>query len=99
FGPSGSQTRHDNDPFVLARSADPGKTPYLYLVCGDQEGLLPANRAFADLLVRRQVPSEFHIAVGGHNWNQWSESAQGMFKSLLEHIHTKADAVQQENPK
>jgi S-formylglutathione hydrolase FrmB len=86
FGPSGSQTRHDNDPFVLARSANPEKTPYLYLACGDQEGLLPANRAFADLLAQRHIPYEFHVVAGGHDWDQWGKSASAMFKILLEHI-------------
>ena len=86
FGPAGSQTRRDNDPFVLARSADSGKTPYLYLVCGDQEGLLPANRAFADLLSQRQIPHEFHVVAGGHNWQQWSRSVPSVFTSLLQHI-------------
>src|ERR1700674_1437231 len=53
FGPWGSKTRHDNDPFILAESADPAKTPYLFLSCGEQEGLLPANRKFAALLSQR----------------------------------------------
>jgi putative tributyrin esterase len=86
FGPAGSQTRRDNDPYVLARSADPKTTPYLYLACGDQEGLLPANRAFADLLVQRRIPHEFHTVKGGHDWTQWNRSMPGLFASLLQHI-------------
>jgi putative tributyrin esterase len=43
FGPWGSQSRHNGDPFVLARSTDPGKTPYLFLTCGEQEGLLSSE--------------------------------------------------------
>ena len=86
FGPAGSQTRRDNDPFVLARSVDPKTIPYLYLVCGDQEGLLPANRAFADLLAQHHIPHEFHVVVGGHDWTQWNKSVPGLFASLLHHI-------------
>jgi S-formylglutathione hydrolase FrmB len=86
FGPAGSQTRHDNDPFILARSADPQTSPYLYLVCGDQEGLLPANRAIADLLAQRRIPHEFHVVAGGHNWTQWNRSMSALFASLLQHI-------------
>ncbi len=90
FGPWGSQTRHDNDPFVLARSADPAKTPYLFLTCGEQEGLLPSNRAFAALLARRQFQYEFHTAPGDHNWNQWEKWLPSVFESLLRHMNAKS---------
>jgi S-formylglutathione hydrolase FrmB len=86
FGPAGSPTRHDNDPFVLAQSANPLTTPYLYLACGDQEGLLPANRAFADRLAQLNIPHEFHVVEGSHNWPQWNKSVPGLFASLLQHI-------------
>ena len=90
FGPAGSQTRHDNDPFVLARSADPQVTPYLYVECGDQESLLPSNRALADLLAQRHFRYEFHIVPGGHDWAQWNKNLPGLFKSLLQHIRAPA---------
>ena len=90
FGPWGSSTRHDNDPFVLARSADPAKTPYLFLTCGEQEGLLPANREFAGLLAQRRFRYEFHTVSGGHDWNQWNAWLPGLFKSLSEHLGLKS---------
>jgi putative tributyrin esterase len=86
FGPWGSQARRNGDPFVLARSADPTRTSYLYLTCGDQEGLLPANRNFAALMEKRHFQYEFHVAPGGHNWNQWEERLPGMFQSLRDHL-------------
>ena len=92
FGPSGSATRRENDPFALAYSADPKIAPYLYFVCGDQEGLLPANRNLAALLTRQQIPSEFHIVRGGHNWTQWSVSAKDMFESLQKNMQPKSIA-------
>jgi len=85
FGPWGSQTRRKGDPFVLARSADPAKTPYLFLTCGEQEGLLPANRNFAALLEHRHFRYELHVVPGGHDWNQWDKRLPGMFQSLREH--------------
>ncbi|HTD24363.1 MAG TPA: alpha/beta hydrolase family protein [Terriglobales bacterium] len=89
FGPWGSQTRHDNDPFVLARSADPAKMPYLFLTCGEQEGLPPSNRAFAALLAKRQFQYEFHTTPGDHNWNQCEEWLPSVFRSLFEHVNPK----------
>jgi S-formylglutathione hydrolase FrmB len=86
FGPWKSQTRRENDPFVLARSADPAKIPYLFLTCGEQEGLLPTNRAFAALLERRGFQYEFHTTRGGHDWNQWNGWLPDLFQSLFQHI-------------
>jgi S-formylglutathione hydrolase FrmB len=88
FGPLGSATRRENDPFVLARSANPIKTPYFFLTCGDQEGLLPANRSFAKLFQGRGFKYEFHVVSGGHNWNQWNAQLEAMFHSLRQHLGT-----------
>jgi putative tributyrin esterase len=86
FGPWGSQARRNGDPFVLARSADPAKTPYLFLSCGEQEGLLPPNRNFAALLESRHFRYEFHVVPGGHDWNQWNKRLPSVFQSMFEHL-------------
>ena len=88
FGPPGSATRRENDPFVLARSADPAKTPYLFLTCGDEEGLLPTNRSFAQLLEERGFKCEFHVVPGGHSWSQWNARLNDLFLSLKQHLGT-----------
>jgi putative tributyrin esterase len=85
FGSPGSQTRRDNDPFVLARTANPEAAPYFFLTCGEQEGLLPANREFAALLKARHFPSEFHTVAGGHDWNQWNAWLLAVFRAYAEH--------------
>ena len=86
FGPWGSKTRHDNDPFVLAALADVSKTPYLFVTCGEQEGLLPANRKFAALLSQRHFRYEFQTTAGDHNFNQWNAWLPTVFQSLFQHI-------------
>jgi putative tributyrin esterase len=86
FGQSESQTRRDNDPFVLARSANPEAAPYFFLTCGEQEGLLPANREFATLLAQRHFKFEFHTVRGGHDWNQWNAWLPIVFQSMSEHL-------------
>lgn len=85
FGPSGSQTRRDNDPFILARTANPEGAPHFFLTCGEQEGLLPANREFAALLAQRHFKFEFHTVRGGHDWNQWNAWLTTVFRSLSDH--------------
>jgi putative tributyrin esterase len=87
FGAWGSETRHDNDPFVLARKVDPSKVPFIFATCGEQEGLLPSNRQFAALLAKRNFRFEFHSGPGGHNWNQWNPRLPEVFASLLGHLN------------
>jgi putative tributyrin esterase len=94
FGSSGSQTRRDNDPFVLVRTARPETTPYLFLTCGEQEGLLPSNRDFAKLLEGRHFRYEFHTVPGGHDWNQWNAWLPTLFRSLAERMNTNDLLVQ-----
>jgi len=89
FGPAGSQTRRDNDPFVLIRTASPEAVPYFFLTCGEQEGLLPANREFAQLLATRHFGFEFHTVRGGHDWNQWNAWLPVLFRSLAEQMSHK----------
>jgi putative tributyrin esterase len=86
FGPNDSQTRRDNDPYALARSVNPSRMPYLFLTCGEQEGLLPANRKLAAILMERGFAYEFHTAPGDHNWMQWNEQVPHVFESLLKRV-------------
>jgi putative tributyrin esterase len=86
FGDFGTVTRRKADPFLLARSADPVRMPYLFLTCGEQEGLLAPNRNFAALLGQQRFQYEFHVVPGGHNWNQWNEQLPSVFQSLFQHM-------------
>jgi S-formylglutathione hydrolase FrmB len=86
FGAWGSRTRRENDPFVLARAVDPVAIPFIYATCGEQEGLLPSNRRFAELLAQRKFHFEFHSGPGGHDWNQWNRRLPDVFSSLFKHI-------------
>jgi len=89
FGSTGSQTRRENDPFALVRTANPEAAPYFFLTCGEQEGLLPANREFAALLEARHFRHEFHTVPESHDWNQWAAWLPSLFRSLAEHTSPK----------
>lgn len=86
FGSWGSQSRRASDPFVLVRSVDPAQAPYLFLTCGDQEGLLLTNRRFAATLQARHFRYEFHTVAGGHDWNQWNRNVPDLMKSIISHL-------------
>jgi putative tributyrin esterase len=93
FGPWGSPGRRASDSFVLARSVVPAQTPYIFLSCGDQEGLLATNKKFAALLQQRQFAYEFHITHGGHDWNQWDRNLADLMKSVISHLELGAGAA------
>lgn len=88
FGPWNGELQHKNDPFVLARSVDPKNVPYLFLTCGEQEGLLSSNRQFSRLLAARRFQFEYDFGPGSHDWNQWNGWLPKLFKSLMEHVDT-----------
>jgi S-formylglutathione hydrolase FrmB len=87
FGPAGSETRAHSDPFILVKSADPARTPYLYFTAGEQEALLPPIQRFVALLQSRNYAYEFHTKPGGHDWDEWDTQIPGCFESLTAHIH------------
>lgn len=86
FGPWQSQTQKDNDPLLLAKSADPAKIPYLFLACGEQEGLLAVNNQFAAVLKQRAFQFEYHTARGNHDWYQWNAWMPELSESLSKHL-------------
>jgi S-formylglutathione hydrolase len=91
FGPVGSDERRARDPFELARTVDPSKSPYIYLTAGEQEPLLEPNRRFEALLKQRGFAHEFHAKPGGHDWTEWDAQIPGCFESLLEHMPSSAN--------
>lgn len=86
FGPDDSLSRNNNDPFVLVRGTERARAPYLYIACGQREGLLAPNREFAASLDRYGLAHDFRVAPGGHDWNQWSGQLPALFDSLAAHL-------------
>ena len=87
FGPMGSATRKQDDPFLLAAAPGPGESPpYFYLTCGEQESLLGPNQRFAKLIQRRPIASTIETTTGSHNWNLWNRQLPGVEQSLLDHF-------------
>ena len=89
FGPWQGQVQHANDPLLLAKSVDTVKVPYIFIVCGEQEGLLAVNNQFADLLKQRGFQFEYHTARGNHDWNQWNSWLPTLSDSLSQHFAVK----------
>ena len=47
--------------------------PRLYLACGTEDILLPANRRFADFLAEQGADYRYEEGPGAHNWRFWNE--------------------------
>ncbi|HSS96628.1 MAG TPA: hypothetical protein VLK33_06355, partial [Terriglobales bacterium] len=86
FGPWHGELQHKSDPFLLARSVDPDKVPYLFLTCGEQDSLLPTNQQFSRLLRLQHFQFEYDFGPGSHDWNQWNSRLPKLFESLNKHL-------------
>jgi len=86
FGPKGSDARRASDPFVLVKTADPAKTPYLYIGSGENEPLREPIERFVERLKHRRFAYEYHTKPGGHGWDEWNTQMPECFESLLSKI-------------
>jgi S-formylglutathione hydrolase FrmB len=86
FGPSGSGSRSARDPLELVKTANPTKTPFIYMSAGTNEPLFDPNRRFAARLKEYSFSYEFHGQPGGHDWSQWNEQLPGCFTTLMTHM-------------
>lgn len=86
FGNWNSEEQRSRDPYGIAAAADPAEAPYIFFTCGDQEGLLPANRKFDALLKSRGFRYEFRQVSGGHNWEQWIRQLPELFQDARKHL-------------
>ena len=83
FGPANSDTRRASDPVALVQSADPLKTPFIYIGVGVSEPLRDPVQRFERKLVARSFVHEFHEQPGGHDWGEWDLQLPHCFESLF----------------
>jgi len=86
FGPKGSEARRAADAFVLVKTADPAKTPYLYVTAGADEPLREPIERFVERLKGRGFAYEYHTMPGGHGWDEWNAQVPRCFEALLSRL-------------
>jgi S-formylglutathione hydrolase FrmB len=59
----------DTVKLTLARSQN------WYVDCGLNDFLYPANEAFHQWLKLNNIPHEYHVRPGEHNWSYWYRSS------------------------
>ncbi len=82
FGPAGSKTHTDNDPFALVEKAEPQHTSFLFLACGTEDDTIIGQHQFADLLRKKHIAYEMTESPGEHEWTYWEFAIPQMLRSL-----------------
>lgn len=82
FGNEGSQTRAENDIFLLLDKSKHTTYPYLYLACGTADFFLDTNRAFVHELSSRKIEYEYHETPGEHTWDYWDRELRPLLQAV-----------------
>jgi putative tributyrin esterase len=90
YGAAGSPTRLANDVFELAAKADPAVLPFLWLVCGTEDGLLGSHHEFIHLLGQQKIAHAFGESPGGHTAEFWDQQLPAMLRLLQKHMDIRA---------
>lgn len=76
FGDLSKVVNSDKDPARLAADlvyCDRPR-PRVFMACGNQDPLTPANRYLADKLRGTGIDVTYHELQGGHDWNLWNQA-------------------------
>ena len=77
FGPMEAAAKSDKNPAVLAKAlAEAEEKPRIYMSCGTEDGLMPANRAFRKVLEENGFDVTWYEGPGGHDWDVWNGDIQ-----------------------
>ena len=77
FGPMEAAVKSDKNPAVLVKALkDSELKPKIYLSCGTEDDLMPANRAFLELLKDNGFDVTWYEGPGRHDWDFWNEDIQ-----------------------
>ena len=81
FGSCNEVIYKSNDIYHLVDELLKNKTtiPYINLCCGDRDGLLDYNKAYAKFLEEKKVPHSFTIDQGDHSFTYWDKEILGFF--------------------
>ena len=72
FGPLEAAVKSDKNPEVLVKAlADSAQKPRIYLSCGTEDHLMPANRVFRQLLEDNGFDVTWYEGPGAHDWDFW----------------------------
>lgn len=84
-------TGHLHDNWILniveTANADDLKKVRYYIDCGDKDFLIKGNMALHSLMIDKQIPHEFRVRGGEHNWTYWRTALPEVLKFVGESFH------------
>lgn len=58
-----------------------------YIDCGDDDFLIKGNMAVHSALLDKQIPHEFRVRDGAHNWTYWRDALPEVLKFVSQSFH------------
>jgi S-formylglutathione hydrolase FrmB len=86
YGAADGPARRENDVYLLAESAKPGATPYLYVDCGTTDFLLDDNRQAIAAISKARLAYEYHEVAGAHSWDYWDRRIREFLPVLMKRL-------------
>lgn len=72
---------------IESAAADKMKEVRYYIDCGDDDFLIKGNMAAHSALLDKQVPHEFRVRDGQHNWTYWRDALPEVLKFVSQSFH------------
>lgn len=77
-------TKHDVYHLARRYKEEGHIFPKMYIWCGTEDGLLPSNRKFSELLTQLGVEHKYKESEGNHSWKYWDMHIQSALHFLLD---------------
>ncbi len=74
---------------VETGNAEELKKVRYYIDCGDGDFLIKGNMELHALMIDKQIPHEFRVRDGEHNWTYWRDALPVVMKFVSESFHQK----------
>jgi enterochelin esterase-like enzyme len=79
--------RHSTLELINQVPADQKKAVRWYIDCGDDDFLYEGNSLVHIAMRKKEIPHEFRVRDGGHNWTYWRESLPTVLTFVSKSFH------------
>jgi S-formylglutathione hydrolase FrmB len=80
-------SRHSVLELIKAMPDDQKKAVRWYIDCGDDDFLYEGNSLVHIAMKKKEIPHEFRIREGAHNWTYWRQSLPDVLHFVSEGFH------------
>jgi S-formylglutathione hydrolase FrmB len=79
--------RHSALELIKAMPDDQKKAVRWYIDCGDDDFLYEGNSLVHIAMKKKEIPHEFRVREGAHNWTYWRESLPTVLEFITQAFH------------